>query len=839
MPKNRFVPLMPSHPPPPSPPNTLSYDDDDNDICPVCDGECTCSNRSLPLPTGPLSMDQLSSLHVPPPPPPPPPPPSLKIKLNLTKRTAPPIQTTSAAEIVGDPFAATQPIQKRRGRPPKAVAAARKFPSNSHPSNTLQSQSSAKHSSKQPPRGRPTLKKSTNTKRRRVETSTDSSDLSNVEHPYPFDDDDDDDDNQSIQFPTFVSASAMSSRASSSSDDDDSSDLSSLGDTDSSIEAEEEKFIMNEMQGRARVRRELLGEDVPKKRDPHNAWVIRPRKKSVGPSDVEMEVDSDATEDEDEEDEDEDAADDEETDARITGAGYVGLATGWSEDDDESSFDADLFFANLSSHDSDSTSLSDGEGDDGDHSDMDSMMDASITSLPLMPPELEVQERWDGQIVFTNGLQEGQGILDMDFEAHAASLAENSLSQGSDVEMSDVDDGGYEEDADEGDGETTDEELVGEDDLPNERAMRLFNTPFSVSAINPMSTMSPAVSPGPRDRRPYMRSISSPKPADILSGKLFSNWDSDDHDEYEDSTTKSASQVSVNGQQGPRFGFFVHTKECRQAIIDDHHQNVPSPHPRFRRRRRPSVDNLVTQQQLPVLPCSPSPFHLVTPSVHKAITMSPELTAAELVDLNDVLEASFLDTEPPSDAQTVSTDNESRKQLKSFNRWDLISVGAFRHSREGADGWGSDSTPGNKTDYGSMMKSSPLSTMLWQNRANGNNNGNGNKNPSSRARRMSVIISPVILPVRDRDGDRTPTNLPPLHQHLHQQNQRQDNYPHKSRKELRRERKLKRKSYGAPHQTPKRHQHHHNHQHHPNLKSRATSSAQRNFFSSSVPPLNI
>ncbi len=78
-------------------------------------------------------------------------------------------------------------------------------------------------------------------------------------------------------FPTFVSASALSSLSS------DSSSALSTFDSDSSVEAEEESFIRND------VARRRSGGD----------WVIRPRKKSVGLSDAEMDVDSDATDDED------------------------------------------------------------------------------------------------------------------------------------------------------------------------------------------------------------------------------------------------------------------------------------------------------------------------------------------------------------------------------------------------------------------------------------------------------------------------------------------------------------------------------------------------------------
>ncbi|RDB20903.1 hypothetical protein Hypma_012004 [Hypsizygus marmoreus] len=909
MAKNRFSLHTKPQTPSPSTPSTVGAvvnpfhldDDEDNDICPVCDGECTCNNRprALPPPVNtPLTMSQLSALHAAgasrsnlstPVPTPKTLLPSLKIKLTvpqsmLGKRRAPPqsssnksrnaAETTSVAENDGETFsgpstapgihylpqpAPLPPHPKRRGRPPKAAVVARQLaPSRSvadaHAAPTLQSSQSLKHGlpGKQkkpsarlpaPLKGRIVKKSAAAANKRRRVVTSESSDLSDVDHRYDFDDEDDD--AQSVQFPTFVSASALSSRASSSSAD--SSELSSFDDSDDSIEAEEEKFILSEMQDRARVRRELLGEEGSKKRDPHNAWVIRPRKKSVGPSDVEMDVDSDATEDEDEEDEEECDDDEDETDGRgRPGAGYVGVATGWSEDDDESSFDADLFFANLSDseayHD-DSTSSDDNDGDDGDHSDMESM-EASIASLTAAPQThqdnlaFEVTEGWDGQIVFTNGLSEGQGILDMDFEVHAAQFAETSASpsQESDIEMS-SDDGGYEEDADEGEGETTDEELVGEDELPNERAMRLFSLPFSVSSINPMSTMSPAVSPGPRDRRPFgSRSVDSPKPADILSGKVF--WDSDDHDEFEDSTTTSFSRSSSNGfGGGPRKGHFELVKENRQAIIDDMHKDVPSPHPRFRSRRSSfarlsHVEQILhrhlASQQSPITPSHHSPFQIL-PSTAEQAEPASEMANAEIVDLNDVLEASFLDADP-SDPQNVSTENESRKQLKNFNRWDHISVGAFRQSRdtipEGAAGWSSDTGRSN-TDYGSMMKSSPLSTMLWQNKAN-----------QKRSRKLSVIISPVILPVRDRDGDRTPTNAPP-NQPPPQQNHRYDNYPHKSRKELRRERKLKQKSYGPVHH---QHQHnqHHSHHHHPNLKSRSSSSTQRsNFFMSSVPPLNL
>ena len=532
-------------------------DDDDNEICPVCDGECTCHIRPV------------AAHH------PQPKFPSLKIKLTVpqsmlaNRRNA---SLRAPENVIDDPgsssTARTVPPQpRRRGRPPK--------PTRSHINRK-----SIFIKQKTPlARSRLTKDKQAATaaaaaisrkvaaakKRGRGRSQT-------VDSHDTYDDDDDDD-----PFPTFLSASALSSL---SSDSDPSS--SDAFETDSEIEAEEEIFIIDQVRDKARVRRELLGDDGPR-RNQNNDWVIRPRKKSVGPSDDEMDIDSDATADDNDEDEDEDEDedgdnDDDETDGRGVGAGYVGLATGWS-DEDESSFDADLFFANLSGSDASSTPTS-GTEDDADESDMDSVSAVVTDLLPHLRQGLEnlpfeVTESWDGQIVFTNGLRDGQGVLDIDFEIDAAQFMVHSSPSSGDGD-SDVDmihsDRGYEEDLDGGDGDTTDEELVGDNDLPNERAMQLFSFPLSVSAINPLSTVSPCVSPGPRSVRPITALLSSPGPADILAGRGF--WESDEPDDADGTPQKGT---------GPLKGCFLPNSETRTAIIDDSHKDVPSPHPSFRR----------------------------------------------------------------------------------------------------------------------------------------------------------------------------------------------------------------------------------------------------------------
>ncbi|KAK7056193.1 hypothetical protein VNI00_002745 [Paramarasmius palmivorus] len=833
-------------------------DTDESDfLCPVCPGDiCLCASSST-QPTPSTSTAHTTFV---------PQLPKLKIKLppkpKIPSGLPPDLPDRSLV-----PTPTQQPQPKRRGRPPKNGISAQPRPSTKQrpkpPPRKLVPQKKSKDGIK---------KKPTAVKRKRLESSDDeSSDLTDIDQFYNEDRGHahENDAASSSQFPTFLSS--ISSVTSSSSDSD-SSSLSGF-ETDSSIEAEEEHYIIAEE--RARIRRELLGEETLQKRRDNN-WVIRPRKRSVGtPSDVDMEGDSDGTEDSDE---DEDAQDDEqddedededqdESDSRL-GAGYVGFATGWS-DGDESSFDAELFFANLSSgSDSDGSSTQgDDDGVDGDQSDLDALAEAAASIIPHLRQTItdmpfDVAEGWDGQIVFTNGLGEAQSTvsLDVQFPSFVPETSASPSADGDgDVDMlstdADPDEEGYEQDVDtvgEGDGDTTDEELVGEDDLPNARAMQLFNTPFtSVSYINPMSTMSPTASPA--YSRPGFRD--SPKPADILAGRV--QWDSDDHDEFADNSDRRPSS-----QSGPKQGVFEIIEKTRQAVIDDQHKDIPSPHPRFKGRHnrlavsQSGFEDLLRRSLQPLRTASLPPstrFSLQTSSASDVALTSPDLPPTDTIDLDDVLDASFLGGDETQDeddskmdgvessATDSATESDTRKHIKNLNRWDIISVGAFRKTREAAGcisdsaaGWGSDSP----ADYSNAMKSSPLSAMLWQNR-------NAQQQAStSRTTNLGYGLSPELLPVRD--GDRTPTNTsrstPKSNVNKGASGgQHQQNNTNKTRKELRRERRLKQKSY-APLQHHHHRHHHHYHQHHPNSKSRSTSATQRtNFFNSpsSLPSLNI
>ncbi|KAJ3515758.1 hypothetical protein NLJ89_g1559 [Agrocybe chaxingu] len=1042
-------------------------DDEDSDICPVCDGECTCHKTtsvaaaSTPVQqpivrntTGPISMMELSmryaatvspqsrnspfsgqsyppSTPTPPTVTPAPPKPSLKIKLTvpvsmlskhrlqsqstsnsnpthikrLSKSTG---ETTS--DCANDGYESSDvpvPPPKKRGRPPKAVVTARRAVAaaqftRSPPYKPLNPKSAApgklqKRSASSKVRknlkARPAIVKKVTAKQRRENEGQDSdSDSDSSSSPSDIDM------AESSLFPTFMSASAISLSGS------DSSSLSDFNDSDSSIEAEEESFILADMHAahnKARTKRELLGGDdaLQKRRAGRNSdWVIRPREKSVGGSDMEMDVDSEATEEEEEDDEDgdeEDAADGdetvEETTPEVIGMGmsmeedeetddhhYVGLATGWSDDDDESSFDADLFFANLSDSDSDSSSSSQAPsvsmGEEGDQSDIsDSTQGPRRAGLESLPFELE--ESWDGQVVFTNGSL-GKGLVDMEFEERASQfIVESSVSperhirrarRGTNDEepsQSEMSDGGYEEeDAEaEAEGDTTDEELVGEDDLPNERAMRLFSFPTSISAINPLSTVSPAVNSVKRQRAMEKRRKrwggESPRAADILEGRVVF-WGSDEEEGSFSEEERKAEEAGERNQSrmravddccdgtqnaagsrrgavrsdaedaakrfktptkktpvGPRRGVFLPSTDTKQAIIGEGRNgaDVPSPHPRFKGRGRPrtgpggggrfsSVEHLLRRHLLQSITASNlsnsltsiassaddalsagrqsddrSPFQLLVSSTAAVAgngSESSDLAAvveagvlAEPIELDDVLDASFLDdtdvpvrdssVPPPSEDDASTSTAADAAAAKNLHRWDLISVGAFRHSTENGS-WDGRHTPSSSADFGTAMKSSPLSSLLWQTGGNGpprpSSAPNSTKIKSSKhAKKRRIMMggsgmsSPLILPL---SGDRspntstphTPTSAATALTKVSPSNHGFNDDKQKTRKETRKERKLKRKGYGPVHQQHSHHQPHqfHSHHHHPNSKSRGTNSTQRtNFFASSVPPLSL
>ncbi|KAF7370830.1 hypothetical protein MSAN_00716600 [Mycena sanguinolenta] len=148
--------------------------------------------------------------------------------------------------------------------PPKSISSARKlgikanndaltfYPSQTARRRSLASKKAGISRIPEKLKGKGTTVSKVAAKRRRVDSGDSSSELSDIDDgPFHFNDND-----TGRSFPTFVSASALSS----SSDSDAVS--SSEFDTDSSMEAEEENFIVAEESRAAeksRVRRELLG----------------------------------------------------------------------------------------------------------------------------------------------------------------------------------------------------------------------------------------------------------------------------------------------------------------------------------------------------------------------------------------------------------------------------------------------------------------------------------------------------------------------------------------------------------------------------------------------------
>jgi len=537
-------------------PQTIDADDEDTDICPVCDGQCTCQKQQRQQPSLP----------------------SLKIKLTvpqslITKHLL--VSSNDAGQTTSD-SANHGYHPRKRGRPPKS----RIPPSRSrHPTVSPLNYKSRPSASKikQNTKARAALAKRAAVGRRkkalkaRKKLDDDEDDerssltsLTDVdmERSYP-----------TSHFPTFVSASALESFGSSSDSEFDS-------DNDSSGNQRDRRE-------KARTKRELLGDDPLRRKLGHpinNEWVIRSRKTSVDLSEAEggidMDLDSDSDEDEDGESDSlqEGEADDDDDDIGATTTmttpiipfletqdsettdnlstvhhqqprrHFVRLGkSGWSlssSEDEESGFDADLFFRYLydSSASSSETSSVDGdeeeeltEGQDND--------DGPLTSPFLCPPRVEslpfeLAESWDGGVVFTNGegigagdvavgfveverlgrggfefrgrddndvdLRVGMGMASCSSCLEDGYLEEDGECEGDEDsfsfnEANEEEDGieSYSENEDEeggGAGDTTDEDLVGSDSLPNERAMNLFKLPMpvwgSVNAVDPLSLVS-------------------------------------------------------------------------------------------------------------------------------------------------------------------------------------------------------------------------------------------------------------------------------------------------------------------------------------------------------------
>ena len=647
-------------------------EDDDDDICPVCESECTCHNRAnqpssskslAPTPTftstsitypQPSRAVPSSAPHLP----------SLKIKLtvppNLKFRKDPTSSQPSRAAAPAHP-SLNPAVPKRRGRPPKAVVAAREAAKAalvaSHSTTTdrthapplrspftASSTPSAILKSKSQPLNKKALSKLNGKKKSHgrgviVPAASSLSSLSDSDDHAPF--------------PTFVSAASSSSLTSSSESSEIDSD--GLSSSDSDME-EEERYILQSERDKARVKKEILGDETSQKRRmdvPNNRWEIKPRKKSVGAGESDSEGDSEESSEEEEEADDEDDGeaddDDEALEADVEEVGLVvpdvsqdadeyddgklgvsfnGLPSGWSEDEDEeSSFDAELFFANLEdSSDSDASPVfqtqqltaADNQFS-ADEEDALLLMDVDpSTRIRRTSGGFEVGIDLDGLSIGLDG-----GLLPSPFGPFDTDMTFDGSTE-SDVEMTVTNDSTSDSDElalVETDGETTDDELVDSDGLPNSRAMLMFRWPTSVSTVDPQSTMSPSNAPSGTPSTPLNtsqttrialasmtsqhRGSPAPTPAEILAGKISM----DDLDEIEISNQGHA-DASRSGRSShrrtggvPIMGQFLTSPVAdaneRHVVIDGSGLTAPSPFPcsrvlRAKHRKTSSLRHSVT-----------------------------------------------------------------------------------------------------------------------------------------------------------------------------------------------------------------------------------------------------
>lgn len=665
-------------------------EDDDDDICPVCESECTCANRTRNVasppannyPTGYLAQDVSKggpSAR----------PPSLKIKLTLSARsyTSPTtrassnrssfpnrkskhvIQAALAAGSASEGLPGTSQrsvhgetlttggardiqdknhvsIPKKRGRPTKAAIAARETEKNApevkqakevtrrqsignvvvarqskssisrraHQVNTSTKKGRKLHGAAAASRARAqqrkTQKKTEDRKGKRQATvdEDESSELSEL----------DDDDDHPFGLPTFVPALSSSSNCSSSDSDED---------TDSDCD----KGIPPYPLPQHPTPLPLVDNEhvVQRRREYHNTWDIRVRKRSVGAdgdSDAGMDTESGEEEEEGDDEADADENDEDEDEESVQPAvRYSGIATGWT-DDEESSFDADIFFANLS----DSSSESSDDEHTGNVSvvrsgtTQDSRTGASSTTgldllrlseaaaAGFLAPFAELEratgdhtpfgQGWEGFMDLDidlsrrlplgslleppiPGYEDAEAVMATSEEEEAVAVMEScsrTLDEDEVLEIFEDSDGG----------ETTEDEFVDVDGIATPRREVLLRFPASLGAIDPMSTVS-----SPVRGREHQEKTSAPisasrkstrlrlKQVDFSSGRA-SLWEKPVIVEPRPSNLPPRQATSA-----PAMGCFIpdSSKTGKHAVIPFSGKNsskvLPCPYPAVRRLR--------------------------------------------------------------------------------------------------------------------------------------------------------------------------------------------------------------------------------------------------------------
>ena len=419
-----------------------------------------------------------------------------------------------------------------------------------------------------------------------------------VYHPSP--------DHNKPRFPTFVPASILSSDDLSASEDSERSDDETEEDEHPEDIVANDRAIANE---RAHTHRKLFeNEDgqiptrVPWKYNNHsNSRRTTPIVKS--PIEIDDGSRSSGNEEDDEqslgddEDEDEDEPDvepDQPTPMQTTTL---------SDDEEDDTMDAQLFFSHLldESSGSDDEARFDGDSIMGDIvagdvglSDTDTDVEIEALEQPMM-----VKEGWDGQLVFSTEIHPSAGLVDFTFERNNSQLdlsssqtdsLANSLSTLPVTQPATISDEEFEE-IESLAGDTTDDEIM---------PPGLASFPPSTSTISPFATFTPSKA---------MASIhqltkgAPPSPADVMAARSSFTWNMLSSPVNSIAATdevpprsRSASTHSL-GYRGPQMGFFNGaTFGSMRTIIGDTDGKLPSPFstlvppaPTYRRKRRANV----------------------------------------------------------------------------------------------------------------------------------------------------------------------------------------------------------------------------------------------------------
>ncbi|KZV85716.1 hypothetical protein EXIGLDRAFT_753174 [Exidia glandulosa HHB12029] len=584
----------------------------------------------------------------------------------------------------------------------------------------------------------------------------------------------DSDSDETDAYPTFVSASGLSTSSDEEGDDeeqeggqddsadDESSELTDLDDF--SVQDEEERFIIADE--KARVRRELLGDNDPEVAKKQRDWQMIPRQKgssatgSTAGGGDDSDSNSDSTEDEQLED-DEDVEDEPEPDVHARGELELAADRYWSSSEDD--FDAAVFFASLDSENEAKSS----DGDDSDDSilgaqSLDESAQAGLFArispeehLPMVTQDVH------GLLVFGDAVKDA--ALDMAFDIPSvpptAVQSPNPEAPGDSTEDEDEED--LRSAADAMDVDSTDDDLGLEetdgattDDMCEEDLDRVRAPTPPPTGVNPLATLRTPTTDGARRSKKHDRPVPllSQKPTDILGRRRAASLTSSNG-------TTSPSVSSSRIVKFPSMGRFESPAQVKMVIIDGRTQNIPSPFARKLRRERANRVRFPKSRRQ----ASPSPLLSggeVSEDSMYSLHAGP--SSSQFISLHDVLDTAILEDdedeleESQSAAQAAlisasesdaAVDSNGVQHLRNLSRWDRIPMNTFRRTRSDVSLPSMTMSLPVGLGYGAGLKNS----SGWWDSDNGRKRGRRERERTTSMNAM-LALSPILFPVRGGGG---------------------------------------------------------------------------------------